>query len=170
MKKLLAILSLLVISAAAQAAPPSEASVNRLLDAMQVDKVLDAIKPQLEGMMKQMEQQAQSGKTLSAADQKVFDKFHARVIAIMNKNLTMATLRPQYVRIYAQNFSQEEVDGMTAFYESPTGKAVVTKLPGVMQTVMAEMPKTLAPMMQEMQKAGKDMSDELAAQHKQGAK
>ncbi len=170
MKKFIAILSVLAISATAHAAPPTEASINRLLDDSQADKVLDAIKPQLQNMMKQMEQQAQNGKALSAADQKVVDKFRDRVISIMNKNLTMAVLKPQYVRVYAQNFSQEEIDGMIAFYESPTGKAVVTKLPIVMQSVMAEMPKTLAPMMQEMQKAGKDMNDELAALHKQGTK
>ncbi len=170
MKKLAALLSLLLLSAGAQAAAPSEESINRLLSDIHVEKMLDAIKPQLENMMKQSELQAQGGKPPSPADQKIIDRFHAKVLDIISSNLTMDKLRPMYMRIYAQSFSQEEVDGLIAFMESPTGKAYVNKLPTVMQAVMAEMPNMLAPMTQDIRKAAQEMSDQLAAQHKQGAK
>src|SRR6185437_11396519 len=164
------LLALFTLSAAAQAATPSEASINRLLDDMHVEKVIDAVRPQLDNLMKQSEQQATGGKAPSAADQKILDKFHTKVVGIINANLTMEKLRPLYVRVYSQSFSQEEIDGLTTFLESPAGKAYVNKLPAVMQSVMAEMPTMMAPMTRDIQSAAKEMGDELAASHKQGTK
>ena len=170
MKKLAALLSLLLLSAAAHAAPPSEASINRLLNDMHVEKMLDAIMPQMEAMIRQSETAATGGKAPSPAEQKIVDKFHTKVVGIVNANLNMDKLRPTYVRIYSQNFTQEEVDGLITFLESPAGKAYVNKLPVVMQSVMAELPNLLNTMKQSIMQASKDMNDELVALHKRGAK
>ncbi len=167
---LLSLLSLLFLSVAAHAEVPTEASIVRLLDDMHIEKVVEAMKPAVENMMKQSELQATNGIPPSAADQKAIDKFHAKVIDIMAATLTMDKLRPLYVRIYSQNFTQEEVDGLIAFMESPVGQAYVTKLPKAMQAVMAEMPALMAPMTQQIREAGKDLSTELAALHSQGTK
>ena len=167
---LLSLLSLLFLSVAAHAEVPTEASIVRLLDDMHIEKVVEAMKPAVENMMKQSELQATNGIPPSAADQKAIDKFHAKVIDIMAATLTMDKLRPLYVRIYSQNFTQEEVDGLITFLESPAGKAYVNKLPVVMQSVMAELPNLLNPMKQSIMQASKDMNDELVALHKRGAK
>jgi hypothetical protein len=169
-KKIAALLSLLLLSIAAQAAKPTEESINKLLSVTQAEKMMDSIKPQISAMMKNVELQAAQGKVPSPADQKIIDKFHAKAISIVSENLTMAKLKPMYIRVYSETFSQEDINSLIAFYESPTGKMFVAKMPAVMQSLMAEMPKAMAPMMQEMQKAAKDMGDELAASHKQGAK
>jgi hypothetical protein len=169
-KKIAALLSLLLLSIAAQAAKPTEESINKLLTVTQADKIMDAVRPQINNMMKNVEQQAAQGQTPSPADQKVIDKFHAKATSIMSSNLTMAKLKPMYIRVYSDSFTQEEINSLIAFYESPTGKMFTAKMPAVMQSLMAEMPKAMAPMMQEMQAAAKEMSEEMAALHKQGAK
>ncbi|HEX8954642.1 MAG TPA: DUF2059 domain-containing protein [Burkholderiaceae bacterium] len=172
MKKIAALLSLFALSAGAHAATPSEESVNRLLDDMHIEKVLDAVRPQLDNLLKQSEQQAlaQNAKAPSAAEQKILDKFHAKVVSIINANLTMDIFRPVYVRVYKQSFSQEEIDGLITFLESPAGKAYTEKLPVAMQSVMAEMPAMMAPMTHDIQIAAKEMNDEIAALHKQNTK
>jgi hypothetical protein len=43
----------------------------------------------------------------------------------------MQKVRPEFVRIYNEAFTDPEIDGMLAFYESPAGKAVNQKLPAV---------------------------------------
>jgi hypothetical protein len=45
---------------------------------------------------------------------------------------------------------------MIAFYESPAGRAVVRKLPLVMQNTMAEMQKLMRPVMEKLMKAAED--------------
>ncbi|HEX7641690.1 MAG TPA: DUF2059 domain-containing protein [Burkholderiaceae bacterium] len=172
MKKIAAVLSLFALSAGAHAATPSVESVNRLLDDMHIEKMLDAVRPQLDNLLKQSEQQAlaQNAKAPSAAEQKILDKFHTKVVGIINANLTMDMLRPVYVRVYKQSFSQEEVDGLITFLESPAGKAYTDKLPAAMQSVMAEMPAMMAPMTHDIQIAAKEMNDEIAALHAQNAK
>ena len=43
----------------------------------------------------------------------------------------MQKARPELVRIYNDAFTDEEIDGMLAFYQSPAGKAAAQKLPMV---------------------------------------
>jgi len=38
-------------------------------------------------------------------------------------------LEPDYVDIYAKNFTDEQLDAILAFYKSPAGSALVEKLP-----------------------------------------
>jgi hypothetical protein len=170
MKKILALLSMSFISLAAHAAPATEESVNRLLNAMHAEKIIDTLMAQMEPMMKEIEHHAEEGKTLSADDQKIMDKYRTKTIAIMNENLSWEKLKPLYLHTYSEAFTQEEVDSLITFYESPAGQAVINKLPVVIQSTMKDVPKMMEPMFQEIQKASKEMSDELAAAHKQGAK
>ncbi len=167
MKKLATLLSLLVLSVAAQATAPTAESVDRLVNDMHVEGMVEALRPQLESMMKQMELQAKNGKVPSPDEQKVIDKFHTKAMDIMAAALTVEKIRPIYVRVYAQNFTQEEIDGVTAFVESPAGNAYLTKLPKLVQGEMANM---LAPLIPEVRQAAKEMQDELAALRAKDAK
>lgn len=45
--------------------------------------------------------------------------------------------------LYAQHFSQEEVDGLIAFYRSPAGEALVNKMPLVMDASVANIQRTM---------------------------
>ena len=46
-------------------------------------------------------------------------------------------MKPLYVQLYQDTFEQDEVDGLLAFYTSPTGQAFLNKMPVVMQKSMA---------------------------------
>jgi uncharacterized protein len=46
-------------------------------------------------------------------------------------------MRPLYVDLYAETFTDQEIDGMLAFYESTAGKAMIDKQPLIMSKVMA---------------------------------
>jgi hypothetical protein len=45
-------------------------------------------------------------------------------------------MKAAYLAIYRQNFSQEEVDSLITFYQSPTGKMFLKKMPMVTQDSM----------------------------------
>jgi len=72
-------------------------------------------------------------------------------------------MRPLYIQIYQETFTQEEIDGLIAFYKSPAGVAFVDKMPVVMQRSMSIMQSRIAPMMEKMKAAMQQAADEAKA-------
>lgn len=135
----------------AHAAPPSEASVLKLLEAAQSHKMLDNMYANLDQTMRQSLQAVVSGKILTPEQKRVIDMAPARLATVMRKEMTWDSLRPAVIQIYRDTFDQTEIDGLIAFYESPTGKAFVAKTPLVMQRSMVatqEQMKALVPKLQ----------------------
>ena len=81
----------------------------------------------------------------------------------MHEELAWNKLEPVYVRIYRESLTQDEVDGIIAFYKTPAGQAMVKKLPALMQKVMAELPAMMNPMMQKIQAAAQEFGAEMQA-------
>ena len=65
-------------------------------------------------------------------------------------------MKPLYVQLYRDTFEQEEVDGLLAFYASPTGQAFVNKMPMVMQKSMALSQSLMQSIIPKMTAAMKD--------------
>ena len=144
------------------AAPPSDQSVNQLLRLTKVDQLVDSVFTQMDGMLKTSLQQATKGKPLSAEEQAILDRQQARMIGIMKEELSWDKMQDLYVRAYRDTFSQEEIDGLIAFYRTPVGQSFVNKQPELMKRTMTIMQQRLAPMMQKIQQ----MSEETAAELK----
>ncbi len=62
-------------------------------------------------------------------------------------------MEPAYVEIYARNFTEEQIDDIVTFYKTPTGAAMLEKLPAIttegMQAAQAKM-ITLQPQIRKM--------------------
>lgn len=147
----------------AQAAAPSRESIELLLNLVQAEKMMDSIKPQFNGLIKNSIDQALEGRKPTAEEQKVLDRYVARTVEIMGESLTAERMKQLNTQLYTKYFSQEEIDGIIAFYQSPAGKSMLTKMPQVMQGVMAAMPSVLAPMMEKMRVASEQMATDLRA-------
>lgn len=143
--------------------PPSEASIKQLLEVAQAHKLIDSVIAQMNGLMSQAIQQATQGQDVPPKVQKDIDKRQAELVGLMKELLDWNKLEPMYVRIYQKSFSQQEVDGMIAFYKTPAGQAVIGKMPAVMQNTMDEMQQMMAPVMQKMQRMQQDVVAEMKA-------
>jgi uncharacterized protein len=66
--------------------------------------------------------------------------------------------------VYADTFTQKEIDGMTAFYASPVGHAVIQKMPLVLTNSMAEMQKRMGTLFPKVQQIAKETAEEIKAQ------
>ncbi|MFZ6770127.1 DUF2059 domain-containing protein [Undibacterium sp. Di26W] len=156
------LLTSLLVFGSAHAETPTEASVKELLIATNTQQMLSAVEAQVDGLMKGMMQKVTKDKPLSEEHQKALDKFREKVIAIRKQEMSWDKLEPIFIEIYSKSLSQEDVDGITAFYKSPAGKSYVSKMPAMMQQSMASMQKLMTPMMEKMMQAGKEMQEELA--------
>lgn len=136
MRKLL-LLAALLGSLNTYAAPASEESIERLLTVTRAESLIDSMYSGLEQVMRQGMNQAIQGKTLNADQQRALDALPAKFIAAMREEMSWQKMKPLYVQIYRDTFEQQEVDGLLVFYKSPTGEALLNKMPTVMQKTMA---------------------------------
>jgi hypothetical protein len=118
----------------------------------------------MESIIKASMQQAMKGHATTAKQQAAIDKMTAKMMETMREEMSWEKLEPLYLRIYQKSFTQEEVDGMLAFYKSPVGAAVIKKLPVVMQESTAAMQERLGPLMAKIQSAVKETITELRAE------
>jgi len=163
MKQLAVLLSAFVFCGVAFGAPPSRASIEKLLADTEADKVLAAIQQQIDGMLQNTVQRATQGREVSPEEQKILDAFKQKATAAINAQLDYDNLKNTYIQTYSESFTQEEVDQLIAFYESPTGKMFVAKMPSVTQKSMTLMQQRIGPTIQQLQQAAKDMKDQLDA-------
>jgi hypothetical protein len=157
----LLLLAVLTFSISTPAAPPSDQSINQLLQLTKVDKLADSVFTQMDGMMKASIQQATKGKPLSADEQAVLDRQQAKMAGIMKEELSWAKMKDLYVQVYRETFSQEEIDGLIAFYQTPVGQSFVRKQPELTKRTMAILQQRMAPMMQRIQKMSEATALEL---------
>jgi hypothetical protein len=153
MRKLLIPLFALGLSMGAQAAPPSDEAVDQLLTAMHVQRTLDAMLGNMEQVMRQTMATAIQGKTLTAEQRQTIDAAPARLAQVLRDELSWTSMRPVYAQVYRESFSDEEIAGLTAFYNSPAGMAFTDRMPLVMQKTNAIMLERMGPMMERMKKA-----------------
>jgi hypothetical protein len=138
----LALVSASVTQTTAQPAPASSEesapSARKLELARQLVQISD-LKTNMTAAMRNMAGQfaAQGAGTLSPERQaklKVVADAEADVLPRMVPRIEEAM-----VQGYARNFTEQELSAALAFYQSPSGRAIVAKTPLLMQGVMVEM-------------------------------
>jgi hypothetical protein len=66
-------------------------------------------------------------------------------------------LKPDFLKIYAANFSEEEIEGLAKFYQSPLGQTMIRKMPAVLEQSMALTQQRLQTMIPRMQQRVQDL-------------
>jgi hypothetical protein len=160
------ILSLLVASVLpVSAAVPTDSSVDELLKCLQVDKLLtQALGQMTDGMSKAMDsrlQQSVGGRELTPPQKAAIERFRATFAKTIQDDLSVPKVRAIYLQCYKETFSQDDVDGIIAFYKSPPGQAMSEKYPQVMQKAQTMMQARIGPLSDKVQAAMDNMIKEL---------
>jgi len=162
-------MSLCVVTLPAQAAEPSPASIERLLIVAQAQKNNAAVLEQVKGMLQPMFEQALGSREMTSEQrqqaQGFIQEFSSKMMPILQEELAWDRLKDMTEQIYAQSFTQEEINGLIAFYESPAGRAFVEKMPIVMQKSMLAMQQRIGPLMQRITQAATETAQDFKAKH-----
>jgi hypothetical protein len=70
-----------------------------------------------------------SGGTLTPETQAALIAFQKKLVAAAEPEIGWTAIKPQYVKLYADTFTDEDLDGILAFYKSPSGQALIEKMP-----------------------------------------
>jgi hypothetical protein len=163
MKSPLYVACTLLLCTAAHAAAPSSESIEKLLVVTGSEKMVAAVQGQMEQAMKAGMAQAFKNQKLDADAQQTAEALGKRITTDLQEELSWDKLKPIYLQVYSESFTQEEIDGLIAFYDSPAGKAYVAKMPVVMQKTMVLMQQRIGPMMQKMQQSIQETAQEVRA-------
>jgi len=131
MRKL--VLSILMVASVGIChAEQSKDSLDELFEVMQAEKMIDVMYQQFGGMFNDMQRQL----GVTAEEAPIFEKYNKKMITLMRAEMSWAKMAPDLKQIYKQNFSESEIEGLLAFYQSPVGKSFVEKMPAISQESM----------------------------------
>jgi hypothetical protein len=82
-----------------------------------------------------------------------------RVMETITAELSWAKMKDEYVTLYAETFTEDEMKGIIAFYKSPAGLAFTKKQPQLMQRSMALSQKMMMQLMPKIQALTSELSD-----------
>ncbi len=159
--------ALLLSCFAAHADDASKAAkVEELFKVARIDQLSTQVMQQTfdqinSGMMQQM-----MGVKLSPEQQKRVDELSAKIQKLLSDGLGWSTLEPEYAKLYDAAYTEDQVDGILAFYKSPSGQAMVEKSPILIKQSSALVRERMNAMMPQLQQLMKDF----AAQTTTGAK
>jgi hypothetical protein len=129
------------------------AKAEELLQLMQGDQMMKMMEPMMKGMM------AQADKNMPAEQRAKAGEMQEKMMALVAGAYSKA--KPALAKVYADTYTEEELDGILAFYKSPAGKALLQKMPEVMQRlmpVMMQMMGDLQPEIKTMMEGMKEKS------------
>jgi hypothetical protein len=135
MKRVHALMFGLMLSVSVSGVPAAaqeltkEAKIERILALTKADAIIDQMLSQMKALMASQ----------MPADTTPEDR--ARQVQVQGKMADaikglMAKIRPQQIKIYNDIFSDDEINGLLAFYESPAGRSYLAKMPLIMSQMM----------------------------------
>ena len=141
MKKIAAMLILFIWIQPAFAAEvkPTAESVRKLMEITQSRKMLENAMAQAEVMTQQTTRQPLAGRPVTPEQERILRSFQSKMMAVYHEEMSWQHLEPVFIQIYQDSFSQKEINGLVAFYQSDLGQAVIHKMPVVLQNTMQAM-------------------------------
>ena len=149
-------LSLATMTSSGQEPSKKEVLAGQLLDQLKMQKLLDSTYSSMSKMQEQAF--AGAGTKLSPEAQVKASKQMEASMEIVKKEMGWDTIKPIFVKIYADNFDEAELEGIIAYYKTPVGQKWIEKQPAIqaetMQAMTQIMPKIQAAMMKAMKQTG----------------
>jgi hypothetical protein len=161
MKRWIVVLVMLLAVAPAMRADEvsKRAKVQDLFVTMHMDRTMAQMMDLVMKQVHQMTGAMPGADQMTAEQKKLIDDFQKRVEVMVTDSMGWKALEPEYVTLYANTFSEEEIDGLLAFYKSPVGQTFLDKTPelttkggAIAQAKMAEVQPKLNAMLEDMMK------------------
>ena len=104
------------------------AKAQEMLALLHMDRLLDQMMNNMLDQMSTVTKQL-GGRNVKPEDQTKVDEFQKKVFQLIQSQMGWKALEPEYVDIYAKDFTDEQLDAILVFYKSPAGVALIEKLP-----------------------------------------
>lgn len=120
-------------------------------------KIGDGVTRSFEQIKKsQLDMQARQFKSRQIQDT---EETSRKTMELMNKELNWDKLKDQFINLYAESFSAEELEALIKFYDSPAGAKLVDKQPEVQQKAMLITRKALNDTIMQVYKINREIME-----------
>ncbi len=130
MKRLLLVSALLLCLPLSSRADDTSrrAKVQEMFDLMHMDRMMNQI---MDTMMKQMTAVSDQmmGNSVTPEVKAKVAAFQSQVVKVVEDQVGWKAMEPTLLNLYAQNYTDDELDGIIAFYKSPAGRSMLEKMP-----------------------------------------
>ncbi|MCH7309495.1 DUF2059 domain-containing protein [Acinetobacter sp. NIPH 1852] len=162
MKKLI---PTLILSAAicmpAFAQQASTESVKELLKITKSEQLIDQSNEYIHKFTASSIEQITQGQEINTKQKKAIENYSQNIANILKQDFTWAKLEPEMIKIYVEEFTQQEINGMLEFYKTPVGQSTIDKLPIVMKKSMQVGYQQMNELMPKIIQAGEKLEKEM---------
>ena len=120
---------------------------------MKVDKQVDDAYGRMKTIRNEQMKNMGASEDVMAAQDKMMD--------VMAQEMSWNHLRDDYISVYAQTFSEEDLKGLADFYKSPLGQKLVDKTPELTTKLMEISQKKVQQLMPQMKEMSNQMMEEI---------
>ena len=157
----------------AQPDPKKVAAIEELFSVQKLDQLQHQMVSQLESVMTgQIEKPVLDGVSSPEERDKIRAEvrtFEKQLFTLVEERVNFDKLKPEYIKMYDQSFTSEELSAIISFYKSPAGQAYLQKLP-VLTTKSVELAsKLMAETMPEIQKMTTDWVESMKKKYPEPA-
>jgi len=142
------------------------AQANDVLKKMNFDQMMGRMMDQQKGasmdMVKQMMAQLAPG-NMTPDDLAAMNQLQQQMINLMMNAMNPADMHNDIAQAYADTFTSGEMDGLAAFYSTPTGQALSDKTPALQAKIQQAMLPRIMAVMPQIQQAAAGFAQQQAA-------
>lgn len=162
MRRYVAVL-LMVLTVGCCCARADEASkrakAEQLFTLLRMDTMMDQLMGGVKRQVQQITESMPGADQATPEQKKQIVDFQQRVMDVVNQKIGWKALEPDFITLYASTYTEEELDGIVAFYKSPVGQRMIEKTPEltakstqITQQKMSELQPQLSQMVQDFMK------------------
>ena len=139
-----------------------QAKAAKLLELTNVSQMMN----QMMDQMKTMAQRQMASLNMPADQAAAAGESTDQMMNLIKEKLSWEKLQPLYTKLYSDVYTEEELDGIVAFYSSPAGHAMVAKQPQLMAKSMELIQPLMGNLQAEIMKTVQDLKAKQGAAEK----
>jgi len=109
------------------------AKAEQLFTLMHMDRTYGQLMTQMTTQTDQMIQQMLPADAMTDDQKLKLADFKTKVNDLVADMMSWNTLEPDYVKLYADTYTEADLDGIIAFYRSPVGEKMLEKTPDLLK-------------------------------------
>jgi uncharacterized protein len=115
------------------------AKIEEIFHLTKIDQMQKQMMSQMSAMMKQ-----QTMANLTPDQQKNATEMSQRVMEFTMQKMSWDVMKPEFIKLYDDTYTEDEISGILLFYQSPAGQAMLAKSPVLVANTMALVQKRMA--------------------------
>jgi hypothetical protein len=146
------------------------AKVEELFTLIHLDETYGQMMTQIKAQSSQMTSQIFPTGAMTDTQKTQVAEFQGNVDTILQQSLSWESLKPEYIKLYTDEYTEPELDGMLTFYKSPVGQSMLAKTPELLKASSAIAMGRMATVEPKLRQMMEDLEQQVKQESGNGAK